>query len=98
MVGPQGSWPSGKDWTESCDWQTPRRPWMTVGSLLLDWAELGPLCGRMTVTGCGMVILGPHPIPQQAWFLLIHLFILLFKLYLLSTYSVRPQGSEIGES
>lgn len=50
------------------------------------------------MTGCGMVILGPHPIPQQAWFLLIHLFILLFKLYLLSTYSVRPQGSEIGES
>lgn len=75
VVGPQGSWPSGKDWTESSDWLTPCSPWMIAGSLLLSWAEPGPLCGRLAGVGSRVGGLGPLPIPQQAWSLLIHLFI-----------------------
>lgn len=47
--------------------------------------------------GSKMVVLGPHLIPQWAWFLLIHLFIHSFIqiAFIEHLLSVRPQGSEM---
>lgn len=44
--------------------------------------------------GSGVVVLGPHSIPQQPWFLFMHSFIEIVFI----EHFTRPQGSEIPKS
>lgn len=62
-------------WAESRYRPTPRRSWLVGGSLILNWTDPGPPRGRVTGKRSGLVVRAPYPIPQQAWFLVIHLFI-----------------------